>query len=68
MLSDCPLKVIEEETFDVIRFAKLYRKGLPPVAGGALDQAGIFIDAAEFVWAEETRNKIDLKIRSSVEF
>ena len=52
----------------MIRYAKLYRKGLPPVAGGALDQAAIFIDAAEFVWAEESRHRIELKIRSETEF
>jgi len=52
----------------VIRFAKLYRKGLPPIAGGALDQAAIFIDAAEFVWAEQSRHRLELKIRTETEF
>ena len=33
-----------------IEFAALYEKGLPPVAGGALDQAQIFIDACRFIW------------------
>ena len=52
----------------MIRYAKLYRKGLPPVHGGALDQAAIFIDAAEFIWAEESRHRLELKIRSETEF
>jgi len=47
----------------VIRYAKLYHKGLPPVHGGALDQAALFIDAAEFVWAEESRHRAELKLR-----
>ena len=37
----------------VIQCAELFRKGLPPVAGGSLDQAAIFVDAARFVWGEQ---------------
>lgn len=33
--------------------AELYEKGLPPVAGGALDQANVFVEAARFVWSEQ---------------
>lgn len=32
----------------------MYEKGLPPVAGGALDQAKCFIDAAMFIFNEKT--------------
>ena len=42
--------------------AALFDRGLPPVAGGALDQTAAFVEAARFVWAEESRwkNKLGL--------
>ena len=39
--------------------AGLYEKGLPPVAGGSLDQAGVFIAAVEFIWQEEKQYKAE---------
>ena len=36
----------------MIEAADLARKGLPPVAGGALDQTQVFLDACRFIWAE----------------
>jgi hypothetical protein len=47
----------------VVRLAKLadlFEKGLPPVAGGALDQSAWFIDAVQVLAADEAemrRNK-----------
>jgi len=42
--------------------ADLYDKGLPPVAGGALDQAQIFVEAARMIFAERTFWKKKLKL------
>jgi hypothetical protein len=44
----------------VIRFAELYEKGLAPVAGGALDQAECFIEAAVVIMRENEywKNKL----------
>lgn len=38
----------------VARFADLFEKGLPPVAGGALDQAVWFLDAVQVLSNDET--------------
>jgi len=40
----------------------LLERGLPPVGGGSLDQAQVFIDAARFIWAERRRWKAELGI------
>ncbi len=48
----CPLEYVTDNVWEVIRFAELYKKGLPPVHGGALDQAYCFIRAAEFIFSE----------------
>jgi len=42
--------------------AGLYEKALPPVAGGVLDQAKEFVDACEYVWAEQKMLKRHLGI------
>lgn len=44
--------------------ADFFKKGLPPVYGGVLDQAQIFLDAARFIWAEEARWRAELGITS----
>lgn len=41
----------------LIHFADLYEKGLPPVAGGALDQSHWFTKAARYYWSEKERAK-----------
>jgi len=59
---DCPIKYIDDEIWSVIEYAMLYEKGLPPIAGGALDQAHSFVDAARFVHNEMNYWKKKLKI------
>lgn len=61
-MTQCPLEVITRDTWDVIEAAGFYEKGLPPVAGGMLDQAWCFAQAARFVWAEERNWKRKLRI------
>jgi len=61
---DCPLKLITEDVWQVIRFAELYEKGLPPIAGGVLDQAKVFVDAAQFVMNEKAYWKSKLGLVS----
>ena len=45
----CPLLYVTQDVWDVVRMAGLFEKGLPPVAGGVLDQAAIFVEAAGLV-------------------
>lgn len=52
VITCCPMEYITDDVWEVIRFAELYEKGLPPVAGGALDQAYNFIKAADFIMKE----------------
>lgn len=36
-----------------MEYAELYEKGIPPVHGGAMDQAYIFTQACRVIWADE---------------
>jgi len=58
----CPLEYITEDVWEVIRYAELYEKGLPPVAGGALDQAANFIKAAMYIFSVQAywKNKLEV--------
>lgn len=58
-LTSCPLETVPAEAFETVDLAGLLEKGLPPVAGGMLDQAKVFLDAARFVWNEEARAKAE---------
>ncbi len=53
------MSYVTGDIWQVITLAGLYEKGLPPVAGGALDQAVAFIAAAEFIWQEEKQYKAE---------
>lgn len=48
----------------MMKYARLYEKGLPPVAGGALDQAAAFVEACDFIWQEEMywKKKLGIKV------
>ena len=45
--------MITEDVWQIIRFAELFEKGLPPVSGGVLEQAKVFIEAAQFIMNEK---------------
>jgi len=40
------------ETWELIKYSKLFEKGLPPISGGVLDQAKNFIDGCNFIFSE----------------
>ena len=48
----CPLEYVTDDVWEIIEYAELYEKGLPPVAGGALDQAYCFLQAVRFIFVE----------------
>lgn len=58
----CPLTVLPPEVWEVLDLAETFRRGLPPVAGGVLDQSAWFVAAARFVWAEQDRWRAALKL------
>jgi len=61
-LVGCPLELVTGDIWQVIEYAELYKKGLPPVPGGALSQTQSFIEAAGFVFREENYWKKKLGI------
>ena len=44
---------------DAVQLIDLFRKGLPPVSGGALDQSVWFLDAARILEHEESKLKAE---------
>lgn len=56
-IAECPKRLVDGEIIETIELAGMYEKGLPPVAGGVLDQAHWFAAACRFVWAEQSRLK-----------
>lgn len=51
-ITGCPLELVTRDVWQVIEFAELFEKGLPPVAGGVLDQTKSFLEAAMFALRE----------------
>jgi len=56
------LDYITADIWELIEYAELYKKGLPPVAGGALDQSAGFVAAARFIFGEQDKHKKKLGI------
>jgi hypothetical protein len=55
VITDCPQKMIPPDIRATMRAAAVLEKsGLPPVAGGYLDQSQCFLDAAERIWEDDT--------------
>lgn len=53
-LTDCPnAKYIDHETKELVRFAEWFKKGIPPVAGGSLDQSARFMEWCNEWWKWE---------------
>jgi len=52
-VTECPLEEITEDIWQTFLLAELYENGLPPVAGGSLDQAMVFVEAAGFIMTEK---------------
>jgi len=57
-ITGCPLRFIDDDIWNVIELCRLYDKGLPPIAGGSLDQMRAFIVA--FGIYEQTMSQFKL--------
>ncbi len=53
-ISDCPKNHIDLEFYHITKLADWLQSGLPPVAGGALNQAAWFMDFAKLLKSEIT--------------
>ena len=52
-ITRCPLDDIAPDAMECLELVALFREGLPPVAGGTLDQTESFLQAALFVWSDQ---------------
>lgn len=52
-ITECPLRIITNDVWEIISLADLFEKGLPPITGGVLNQAKAFVEAARFVFSEK---------------
>ena len=52
-ISGCPKKMLSRDIFELCRLASFMDDGLPPVAGGALDQTAAFLTGYGFLKAED---------------
>lgn len=56
--------IVTDDIWELLSLAELYKKGLPPVAGGVFDQSKSFIDGVELVFYEQKQweNKLGPRI------
>lgn len=50
---------IGREIWELLEYAALYKRGLAPVAGGALDQAESFLAGCRLIWSLQARYKAE---------
>jgi hypothetical protein len=59
-VTGCPQKeFIDTSIVELIRYSDLFFKGIPPVAGAALDQDQHFLESATFLKREQERLEHD---------
>lgn len=58
----CPLDYVTGEINDLLDYVELFEKGLPPVAGGTLDQSKNFLIVADLIFKEQRiwRNRLGI--------
>ena len=61
-MTGCPLEYAGVDVLHALEIAELMKHGLPPLAGGSLDQTRVFLDAARFIWSERARMRAELGI------
>jgi len=59
-ITDCPKRCIDAGLLRAIRMADLMKQGLPPVAGGVLDQSAWFVSVYEAFRAEEAKAEAEV--------
>lgn len=56
-ITDCPYNAVTPEIRSLIKYADFFKRGIPPISGGALEQASGFVEACVFLWDELDRLK-----------
>lgn len=61
-MTGCPKEYVTSDVWDVLEGAELYEKGLPPVAGGIVDQCKCFTQSCRMIWREQRywKNKLGI--------
>jgi len=59
-LTGCPRREIGADIWELLEYAELFRRGLAPEPGGALDQAAAFLRACGFIWGEQQRIEAEI--------
>ncbi len=59
-ITDCPKRCIDAGLLRAIRMADLMKQGLPPVAGGVLDQSSWFVSVYEAFRSEEAKAEAEV--------
>lgn len=55
-ITGCPsVEFVDTDLVMAIRYADLFRNGLPPVSGGVSDQSNWFVEFAQAWWSEVWR-------------
>lgn len=55
-VTGCPLVIVGANVWRVVRLAEMtHENGVLPLAGGACDQAGVYLDACRIVWSVKGR-------------
>ena len=63
-LQGCPMDYVTGDIAMVMELADFYEKGLPPVAGGVLDQAANFVMACRYIWQLRAMYKAEKKAKN----
>jgi hypothetical protein len=64
-ITDCPLTLVTNDIWEALFYSDLYEKGLPPVAGGVLNQVAVFTQAFYFIQQEKNYWKSKLGITNA---
>lgn len=58
-LPRCPKQYVGRDVSEALFYADLWKKGMPPNAGGVLDQMNWLVEASAFIWSEQADLKAE---------
>lgn len=61
-ITECPDRLITPDIWETIEMTEFWESGMPPAAGGVLDQTNIFVCMARIIMAEKRywKNKLGI--------
>lgn len=58
-LTGCPRQFVDLELYQLVKLVDWFEKGVPPVAGGSLNQSEWFLNFASLLTSETSRAEIE---------